>query len=70
MEGYKYEMKLLEKVVKKAWDDEKLVCKLLLKEDVERTAKLCQGITNNVQRRITGIFECAKFYFEYKKQLS
>ena len=66
MDESDYEIKLLERVVELAWNDEQLIMKVLMKQDLDRSEKYCQGITRNVERRLVGIFKTAPFYFEFK----
>lgn len=68
MEKKEFEMELLEKIVQLAWDEELLLNKVLLKLDEEqfksRRASWCQGISNNIERRLVGIFQVSKFYIK------
>jgi len=69
----KFEMELLEKVADKAWGEEAKIAKIifkgnkkLIKEISNQNGSWCQGITNNLDRRIGSIFECQKMCFDVK----
>ncbi len=47
---------LLEAVVYKAWQEEKVFVKKFLNMKLKRNDSLCQGISRNVHRRIFGTF--------------
>ena len=62
MERADFEMQLIEEQVAKAWEEEKMLVKILLDRDVDKNEPLCQGLANNIERRLCPIFKCNKFY--------
>ena len=78
MNRIEFEKQLLEEIVEKAWEDEIMMSKIVAKkhgwkpkemnEARRRVANWCQGITRNVERRVSGVFECKTMVFGVKGQ--
>lgn len=66
MDEVDFEISFLESVVSKAWVEEKVIMRALLGREIDKTSSICQGITDNLERRLIGAYDCRKFRFDFK----
>lgn len=52
-------IELLSNAVERAWEDEEIFSKSFLKDKINRTDSVCQGISRNIFHRIFGVFPTA-----------